>query len=445
MDTTFDALAEIDAAAQKLHQTEQSQKMIADAKQALVMGRDAKAAFVASVSMKLDYEPDWSIDTACTNGRRIRYNPAYVCGLTPAKAVGLLAHEVFHITNLHHVRIGDRDVSLWNVACDLAIDPHLIEAGIDVPNPTVPGKGDFAKIPAGLSAEEIYALLRQPDPPEDQSDQQADGQQGGGDDSGGDGEDDGQNDAGEPDTDDGDEADDGDGDQQPQDPGRSGGVEKPGSGTPAEVAEAEADAMMMAAAAVHACESRGGLPGGLRGGVDAALAPKVDWKAVLREFVSQVARNDYSWTTPNRRFIHAGIYLPGMRSEELGDVVVALDTSGSIDDAMLASFLSETAAILEAFDCNMTIIYHHSDVYRVQQWRSTDGPLVLEPTESGGTSHVPVFDYIAREGLNPAAVVCLTDMASEFPPSDPGVPVLWCKALKYTFPPPTFGRIVQMD
>jgi predicted metal-dependent peptidase len=151
----------------------------------------------------------------------------------------------------------------------------------------------------------------------------------------------------------------------------------------------------------------------------------VDWRDVLREFLSQQARNDYSWSPPNRRFIHAGLYLPGLRSEELGDVVLAVDTSGSIGAKELGRFASEAQGILDAYDCTLTILYHDADVQRVDTWQPSDGPLELHPVGGGGTSHVPVFDWIEQQGRMPACVVCLTDLYTEFPDVVPTYPVLW--------------------
>src|SRR5262249_26279204 len=122
---------------------------------------------------------------------------------------------------------------------------------------------------------------------------------------------------------------------------------------------------------------------------------------------------------------YAGLYLPGLRSEELGDVVLAVDTSGSIGPDLLQRFASEAQGILEAFACNLTIVYHDAAIQHVQQWQSWDGPLVLEAKGGGGTDHRPVFEWIEQQGLEPVCLVCLTDLYSEFPPAPPSYPVLW--------------------
>jgi predicted metal-dependent peptidase len=165
---------------------------------------------------------------------------------------------------------------------------------------------------------------------------------------------------------------------------------------------------------------------------------------VLREFVAATARNDYSWARPNRRFVSQGLYLPGLRSEELGSVVLAVDTSGSISEAALGAFAAEANAVLAAYDCAVTVLYHDTEVQKVQTWASADGPLVLDPVGGGGTSHGCVFDWLIASGVEPACVICLTDLETEFPPRHPAAPVLWAVVGTPSTAPP-FGRVVALS
>jgi predicted metal-dependent peptidase len=164
---------------------------------------------------------------------------------------------------------------------------------------------------------------------------------------------------------------------------------------------------------------------------------------VLREFVASTAKNDYSWVRPNRRSLAQGVYLPGLHSEELGDVILAVDTSGSIDEAMLGQFASEVNAVMSAYDCSVTVLYHDTEIQKVQTWRSADGPLVLDPVGGGGTNHICVFDWIDLEGANPACVICLTDLETEFPAEYHAAPVLWA-VIGYCQTTPPFGQVVRI-
>jgi predicted metal-dependent peptidase len=233
--------------------------------------------------------------------------------------------------------------------------------------------------------------------------------------------------------------------QQPDnDPGRCGGVRDPGDGSPASKSQSEAEWRVAVAQAHQVAKQRGNLPGGLARLVEEVLQPKVDWRDVLREFLSQHAKNDFSWSHPNRRLIHQGIYLPGLRSEELGEVVLAVDTSGSIGQKELSRFAAEAQGILESFDCSLVILYHDAEVLKVQRWRSGDGPLTLEPVGGGGTSHVCVFEHVERLPEQPVCVVCLTDIYTCFPDVPPAIPTLWAVVGSNTATPP-FGLRVDVE
>lgn len=402
--------AALEEAAARQATEEQAGRALASARAQLILGRDARSVFFATLALRLTPEPDWDIETMATDGRVLAYGPRFVTGLSPDELVGVLSHEVMHNALGHPCRQGGREYGLWNVACDLAVNPLLHEAGFTLPaDRLMPGEGRYQHLLPGKSAEEYYAALAS-----DQSGRER-----------------------EPDG-----AADGIGANKP-DPGGCGTVMPPKDG-PADARQMEAEWQSAVAQAQQAAAGRGPLPGGLDRTVHETLHPPADWRAVLREFVSASARNDYSWARPNRRLIAQGLYLPGVHSEELGNVVLAVDTSGSIDEKLLGVFAAEVNAVLASFDCSVTVLYHDTDVQKVQTWRSSDGPLVLDPVGGGGTSHACVFEWVEQAGMSPACVVCLTDLDTEFPASTPDVPVLWAAPQAAQVLPP-FGRTVALS
>ena len=155
------------------------------------------------------------------------------------------------------------------------------------------------------------------------------------------------------------------------------------------------------------------------------VAPKVDWRDVLRRYLSAAAKSDYAWTPPNRRHIARGLYLPSLRSETLGPVVVAVDTSGSIDDGTLAAFAAEITAILdEAAPEAIHVVYCDAAVAGTERFEPGDA-IRLTPQGGGGTAFRPVFDWIARSDIQPVCAIYLTDLdGDDFGPA-PDYPVLW--------------------
>jgi predicted metal-dependent peptidase len=401
-----DPFAVIEQAAGRQAAEEQAARALAAARVRLVLGRDAKSAFFATLVLRLVPEPGWDLDTVATDGRVLRYFPPFVTGLSPDELVGVLAHEVMHCALAHPARRGDRDLDNWNVACDLAINPLLVAAGVVLPpSRLMPGEGAYADLDPGHPAEEYYARLPGP---KDSSN----GSNGG--------------------------------EAPAGDPGGCGQVVDPANGDPAEGRQVEAGWQVAVSQAQAAAAGRGPLPAGLGRAVDRVLHLPADWREVLREFVSAAARNDYTWTRPNRRFVAQGLYLPGLHSEELGEVVLAVDTSGSIDEKLLGVFAAEANAVLGAYDCSVTVLYHDTEVQKVQTWQAADGPLVLDPVGGGGTSHACVFDWLICSGASPACVICLTDLQTEFPANQPAVPVLWAVPGPAPTDPP-FGRVVSLS
>jgi predicted metal-dependent peptidase len=374
------------------------------------------APFWGVLSLRLAPIEDPSIPTMQTDGVSIRYNPAFVAGLSRGLLRTVIAHETMHCAALHHTRRGERDPKRWNIACDHAINPLLLETGFELPEGMLL---DPAYV--GMSAEEIYARL-----PTDAGDEGGNADDPGGTDPGGMG--------GVIDPPPGDaEAEDGTGD-----PGPSGqpGADAP---SPADLARQEETWLIATAQAEATAKAMGIGAGDAARAIRGQVAPKVDWRDVLRRYLSAAAKSDYAWTPPNRRYIARGLYLPSLRSEALGPVVVGVDTSGSIDDATLAAFSAEITAIMEdAAPEAIHVVYCDDEVAGTETYEPGD-TIQLTPHGGGGTAFKPVFDWISRSDIQPVCVVYLTDLCgSEFGPP-PDYPVLWVST-ELTCAP--FGEVI---
>jgi predicted metal-dependent peptidase len=400
-----DPIASVERDAARQEAAECGLKAVAAARVRLILGRNAASAFFATLALRLRVEPDASIPTLATDGRVLEFNPSFVIGLTPDELVGCVTHEVMHCALSHFARRAGRDLARWNIACDLAVNPILLEAGFTLPpGRLVPGEDQFGHFPPGKSADDYYRLL---DDPTNSTSQLSQQQEAG------------------------------------SDPGGCGGVIDPVDGCSAALAESAPLWRMAVIQAESAARGRGDLPAGFGRVIQDVLYPPADWRAILREFVSSHARNDYAWCRPNRRFLAAGLYLPGLYSVELGDVVVAVDTSGSVGAKELGVFAAEVEALLGAFDCTATLVYHDTQVQKVETWTPSDGPLVLVPVGGGGTSHLCVFEWLDQSDLTPACTICLTDLETRFPDRPPAVPVLWAVVGDARVDPP-FGFVVPI-
>lgn len=421
----LDAMAELDKEVQRQKRTEEALTRIAAAKARMILNKDPRFAFFVCLLMRLKVKVAWDIETMATDGRCLYLNPEFTMGLAhdpdPSKSelVGVLVHEVMHCSNAHFARVGNRHMELANIAMDLAINPFIVECGLKLPKIVcLPGEGGFKHLPKGLNFEHYYSLLLK-DCKKILEDAKGSGF--------------GQVTKGQ-----------GNGQGDDEDDKEGGGSGGSGQMDEAEMAKVEAEWKVATSQAASAAKTRGKLPACIERYAEEAAQPKVNWKDQLRDFVTKFAKSDYSWSRPNRRYISQGLYLPGLHGEEIGDLVIAVDTSGSINQEMLAAFAGELNGITEAYACKMTIIYCDAAVNRVDVVDGMGEPIKLKAVGGGGTSHRPVFEYVAKMDEPPVCVVCLTDLYTDFPKKHPDVPCLWAVYGGNKTPPP-FGRVIQVE
>lgn len=184
------------------------------------------------------------------------------------------------------------------------------------------------------------------------------------------------------------------------------------------------------AAAVNAAKVQGKLPGALERLFGEILNPKVDWRdKIAALFARKVGSGSYNWRSPDRRLIVRDIYAPGRSGFGAGDVVVAVDTSGSIGPKELDMFFAEMAGILEDVrPKRLVVVWCDAQVHRVDEVEEA-GDLnhvrAKGAPGGGGTSFVPVFEEVKKMGITPDALVYLTDGYGSFPQHEPSYTVIW--------------------
>lgn len=192
--------------------------------------------------------------------------------------------------------------------------------------------------------------------------------------------------------------------------------------------------------------------GGLRE-LDDLMQAKVNWKEALRDFVNSVyAGNDFStWRRPNRRYIGMGHYMPSGISERLGELVIAIDTSGSIDQHTLTMFLSEVADIVKAVNPEFVrVLYWDTAVAREEKYGGPGDPTIDElvrstkPAGGGGTMVECVCEHMQKHNIKPQAAIIFTDGYLGGSWGTWSVPTLWCiKDNRSTYSP--VGVTVHID
>lgn len=330
---------------------------------------------------KVQVDDPKKVDTMATDGRHLFYHPPFVDELKKDELVFVLAHEVMHNALEHHIRRQSRKPGRWNDACDYAINGELVECKVG----KMPERGLLEARFTGLSAEEIYRILDD----ENNGDDSAEGQ---------------------------------------GDTGGCGGT-MDGCAQHDEAAKAELRAEMQTqirqAAMTAKAAQAGKLPAGVQRIIDELLMPKVDWRAVLRRFIDESSTRDFSWAKPNRRLLPLGLVTPGTIADGVSHIVIAVDTSGSIDDEILCDFAAEiNGAFGEGAVDRLTVIYADATVNHVEEFETGD-ELVLHPKGGGGTAFSDTFRLINAEYPDAKATIYLSDLYVGDFGDEPPHPVLW--------------------
>lgn len=342
--------------------------------------------FFGALALRLKVAEDPNVKTTSCDGTTFRYNPKFIDGLNLEQVKGTMAQAVMHPAMLHHTRRGHREEKKWQKATDLSINGIIQRAGFTLP----PGELVDPKFD-NQTAEHIYTLL--PD---------------------------------EPEGDDGDKNGKGGGGQGCCDVGDAPG-ENGDKASESERKNEEVQWKIAVSQAAYVAKQQGKLPAEMERMLDELMAPQMPWKEILRRFMTERANDDFSWRKGNRRFISQGLYLPSRQSEATGEIVVCIDTSGSIGQKELTEFGSEIQGIIEEVRPSKTIvIYCDAAVNKVVEFGPHD-PVVLEAVGGGGTDFRPPFHYLREKQIVPKALVYLTDGYGCFPEEhEVDFPTLWC-------------------
>ncbi|NYF79064.1 vWA domain-containing protein [Granulicella arctica] len=186
----------------------------------------------------------------------------------------------------------------------------------------------------------------------------------------------------------------------------------------------------------------GKLPAGLERSLQGAEEARVDWRELLRRAWSETTPSDYSWMRPNRRHIWQGFYLPGVQREGVGEVVIFVDCSGSINARQLSLFEAEVRSILEGQRPERVyVVYFDAQVHKVDVYEAGQ-QIRLTPVGGGGTDFRPCFQWVEESHIQPQILVFLTDLYGTLPDHPPPHPVLWASTGSDRAP---FGQVVPMQ
>jgi len=312
------------------------------------------------------------------------YNRDFVSKLSTKKLEFLFAHEICHGIFDHFGRVGSRDRLLSNIAQDYAVNQILVDEriGEKITEVQICYDSKYRGKAWEEIYDELYAKAEKISMPEllkqlgDLLDEHIKEEEGAG----------------------------GSSDKTKD------GKDKPG------LSKAEAQkirdeikqAMIQSAAAAGA----GKVPAGIQRMIKDLTEPKMDWRTLVRQEIQSIVRNDYAFTRPNRKSMHSGAILPGMKEATTIDVAISIDMSGSIGEADATVFLSEVKGIMDQFEdfkvnlwCFDTEIYNHQEITHDNSHDLVD----YEPQGGGGTDFEVNFTFMEENGIQPKKFIMFTD------------------------------------
>jgi len=327
----------------------------------------------------LTFEQNSNIASTSYQNNKFIYNDEYLEVLTIDEITTLLANSAMHQALFHTTRGEGKISSIWSLASDYAINDLLIENGFVLP-PLANYSSRFER----LYAEEIYTIL-----------------------------------ASELDLSE---------DEEPK--------EKQEQQFQEEILSDE-EYQLLLEQLTNKLEKQGELPKGIERFIKSKREAQISWRDELYRYINSHAKSDYRMFPPSKKHLYR---LPSIYGEEL-KIVVAIDTSASIDETLLELFLAELYEIMQIFP-HYIIELIESDAKIQNITRLTP----LEPLETrlkggGGTDFRPVFEHIENMHEDFKFLIYFTDGMGEFPQYEPTIDTLWVMPTSKDIP---FGELLSI-
>lgn len=416
-------------------------KIAKDRIQAASLQSATVASFLAPIMMtlkKVETSEESGSDEVMTmglGGKTIYYNTDYVKGMSIQEVGGSLLHEVMHALAGHQYPKEGRNMELWNVACDFAVNGMLKEmlefiaakrSSSQIKLPVLPEGILYDPKFNGMTADEIYFFLLKNQPPQQQQ-QNGDGE--------------------------------GQGDGQQNNNGKDGDGKNRGShkkwgennDNDGEQRQQKQQMKNMAAQMYHSIKKQyGSVPGGIEAMFGEITKPKKNWRQELAEFI-EPEPDDYGFAPPDRRFQDLEFSLPSLCDGDAGnvkDAMIFADASGSVSDEELTMFASELHGAMAQFNDKIKgrFGYFDTEVYSVKPFESVQEIISNRPKGRGGTNFHKPFQWIKDQRLdNVAFIIIMTDGECNFPPEAmaDGIPVLWVYSRNFDQKAP-WGRTIHL-
>jgi len=351
--------------------------------------------YFGTLASALKFEKNDNIEAFMCEGDKYQYNDDYLETLNPDELSFTLANAAMHQALYHDTRQSKRMGWMWYLATDYAINAILVENGLSLPD-----KVNYDNRFEGQYAEEIYETLRGEIMDDEVRDEQ----------------------------------------ESKSDNDFEHEEQQSEKVTSDETKEGEEAYERFLEQVNQKLQKQGDLPKGLDRILEVKRESTISWRDELYRYVNTHAKSDYRFFPPNMKYLYMGVALPAIYGEAL-HIAVAIDTSASVDKALLEQFLAELSEIMQIFpsyeieliECDAKI-QHLSTLYPTE-------PLNVTLKGGGGTDFRPVFEHIELENRDVKFLIYFTDGMGKFPEYLPRIDTLWVMPEAVEVP---FGEVLEL-
>lgn len=347
-----------------------------------------------TIASKVELVQNDDIQSFKSNGIKLEYNGDFLGSIDSAEMEFVFANAAMHASLAHESRKNGRSGWLWQLATDYAINDMLVENGLERPS-----EAHYSKRFAGMYAEEIYAELKE-DILRDELEYEAD------------------------------ELDD-----------VQSNTDKRNSSKDPQISQEEQLFEEEAKAKLDEELSRGDVPTSIGRFFKIISDGKIDWRSELKVALDRFYKDDYTLMPPNKKFLHLGIYLPSSTTERF-KLVVAVDSSGSVDEKLLDEFLSELNFLMNTISNYQIDLVVCDDTIQSHKTFYSGDILEAEVKGGGATDFRAVFEFVESEIEDVKLLLYFTDLDGVFPKNEPNYEVKWVSKKKGEAP---FGEVIVLD
>ncbi len=359
--------------------------------------------YFGTLASKMELVLNEDIEAFKGNGKKLEYSSSFLEEAEIGELEFVLANGAMHISLSHENRKNGRSSWLWQMATDMAINDMLVENGLERPD-----AAQYRVRFKGMYAEEIYAelksdILREDDDLEYEADDAEDVEKS---------------------------------DEKKE--------EQKKEQTEEEFQEEILQEQLAAEEAISLLESefaKGEAPSHIDRFFKLDFLGKIDWRDELKSALDRYFKDDYLLIPPNKKFIAQGIYLPSTTSQTFR-LVIAVDSSGSVDEELLSQFLSEVNFLMSLVShYQIELIVCDEKIHSHKTFFSGES-LEMDIKGGSGTNFRPVFEFIDREFDDVKLLLYFTDLEGKFPQDIPSYEVKWISPKENIFP---FGELILLD